>query len=152
MLARTLVVVAVTSCVDPPASTLLTEADIRARTSYDGDFTVGTMNGERDTPTFSSVHFKALGRRETWDVGLRVWTSRARLLYDGLVAGLPHVTETVEIASASFRTTDGEISGIGFVDDRHDVAVLLTCGAAQCTSIDDAVALARTVSARIARR
>ena len=55
------------------AAQLLTEADIKKRTKYDGTFETGPLQDEPDTASYSSQHFKAVGRPETWDVALRMW-------------------------------------------------------------------------------
>ncbi|HSK01747.1 MAG TPA: hypothetical protein VK932_10920, partial [Kofleriaceae bacterium] len=49
------------------AAQLLTDAEIKARTRYDGQFETGPLSDEPDTAVYSSQHFKALGRPETWD-------------------------------------------------------------------------------------
>ena len=77
------------------AAQLLTEGDIKARTKYDGTFETGPLSDEPDTATYSSQHFKALGRPETFDVAIRVWRldpGKAQERYDELLdaaAGRP---------------------------------------------------------------
>ena len=76
------------------AAQLLTEADIKARTKYDGTFETGPLSDEPDTATYSSQHFKALGRPETWDVAIRVWRldpGKAQERYDELLTQLPGI-------------------------------------------------------------
>ncbi len=134
------------------AAQLLTEADIKKRTKYDGVFETGPLSDEPDTATYSSQHFKALARPETWDVALRVWRLepvKAQEQYDGLLGSLPGVAEKDDIASRSFLATEADIRGIGFVDVPHGVVVLLTCGTSQCVTADDATSLANTVYARL---
>ena len=55
------------------AAQLLTEDDIKSRTDYDGRFETGPLGDEPDTKTYSSQHYKALGRDQTWDVAVRMW-------------------------------------------------------------------------------
>ncbi|MBV8756711.1 MAG: hypothetical protein JO257_05540 [Deltaproteobacteria bacterium] len=134
------------------AAQLLTEADIKARTKYDGNFETGPLSDEPDTATYSSQHFKALGRPETWDVAIRVWRlepGKAQERYDELLTQLPGIKETDDIASRSFLATENDIRGIGFLDAPRGVVVLLTCGSNQCSSPDDAAAIAKVIYERV---
>ena len=134
------------------AAQLLTEADIKARTRYDGGFETGPLSDEPDTATYSSQHFKALGRPETWDVAIRLWRldpGKAQERYDELLTQLPGVTETDDIANRSFTATEETIRGVAFLDAPRGMVVLLTCGTQQCTNIEDAKALAGTAYVRL---
>jgi hypothetical protein len=134
------------------AAQLLSDADIKARTKYDGQFETGPLSDEPDTATYSSQHFKALGRPESWDVALRVWrldAAKATERYEELLTQLPGVTEKDEIGSRSFiaqeNTQGNEIRGVGFLDGTRGVVVLITCGVNQCTTVEDASALANGI-------
>jgi hypothetical protein len=135
------------------AAQLLTDADIKAQTKYDGGFETGPLSDEPDTATYSSQHFKALGRPETWDVAIRVWRldpGKAQERYDELL-NLPNaqITEKDEIASRSFQAIENGIHGVGFLDGPRGVVVLLTCGSAQCSRIEDSVYLATLIYTRV---
>jgi hypothetical protein len=135
------------------AAQLLTDVDIKERTRYDGTFETGPLSDEPDTATYSSQHFKALGRPETWDVALRVWhepPGKAQERYDELL-NLPNaqITEKDEIASRSFQAIENGIHGVGFLDGPRGVVVLLTCGSAQCSRIEDSVYLATLIYTRV---
>ena len=130
------------------AAQLLTEADIKARTKYDGTFETGPLSDEPDTATYSSQHFKALSRPETWDVAIRVWRldpGKAQERYDELLSQLPGIVEKDEISSRSFQATENDIRGIGFLDGQRGVVVLITCGTSQCVTAEDATALGKGV-------
>lgn len=134
------------------AAQLLTSDDIKARTRFDGSFETGPLGDEPDTSTYSSQHFKAMGRNETFDVALRLWrlTPAAAIeRYDELSSGLPGVEARDEIASRSLRAIENDIYGVGFLDGQRGVVVLLTCGKSQCSSMDDAVVLGKAVHRRI---
>jgi hypothetical protein len=134
------------------AAQLLTETDIKARTRFDGQFETGPLSDEPDTATYSSQHFKALGRGETWDVAIRVWrldASKAQERYDELLTQLPGIVEKDEIGSRSFQATENDIRGVGFMDAPRGIVVLITCGVSQCTSADDSVALANSVYTKL---
>ena len=134
------------------AAQLLTEADIKTRTKYDGGFETGPLSDEPDTATYSSQHFKALGRPETWDVALRLWRlppGKAAERYEELAAQLPGTVQKDDIASKSFVALENDIRGVGFLDAPRGVVVLVTCGTNQCASAEDAISLATTTYARI---
>jgi len=138
------------------AAQLLTDTDIKARTKYDGQFETGPLSDEPDTATYSSQHFKALGRPESWDVAIRVWRlepAKAQERYEELLTQLPGVDEKDDIGSRSFvaveNTQGNEIRGVGFLDGTRGIVVLLTCGANQCTAIEDASAIAQGVYAKL---
>ena len=128
------------------AAQVLTDADIKGRTKYDGQFETGPLSDEPDTATYSSQHFKALGRPETWDVAIRMWRldpAKATERYEELLTQLPGVTEKDDVASRSFVANENEIRGVGFLDGPRGIVILITCGSSQCSSIDDASALAQ---------
>jgi hypothetical protein len=134
------------------AAQLLTEADIKARTKYDGSFETGPLSDEPDTATYSSQHFKALSRPETWDVAIRVWRldpGKAQERYDELLTTLPGIAEKDELASRSFQATENDIRGIGFLDAPRGMVVLITCGTNQCVTPEDASSLGKTVYDRV---
>jgi hypothetical protein len=134
------------------AAQLLTDADIKARTKYEGQFETGPLSDEPDTATYSSQHFKALGRPETWDVAIRVWrldSAKATERYEELLTQLPGVQEKDDVASRSFVANENDIRGVGFLDGPRGVVVLITCGVNQCTSTDDTTSLAQTVHTRL---
>ena len=134
------------------AAQLLTDADIKARTKYDGQFETGPLSDEPDTAVYSSQHFKALNRPETWDIAIRVWRlepAKAQERYDELSAQLPGMVEKDEVASRSFQAVENDIRGVGFLDGPRGVVVLITCGISQCASVEDAVAIAQTVYTKL---
>lgn len=134
------------------AAQLLTADDIAARTRYDGTFETGPLGDEPDTSTYSSQHFKALGRAESWDVAVRMWRlgpAGAVDRYDELRTGLPEVDERDEIASRSLRATEADIYGLAFLDGQRGLVVLITCGKSQCSSTDDVAALGTIIHRRI---
>ncbi|HTE54092.1 MAG TPA: carboxypeptidase-like regulatory domain-containing protein [Kofleriaceae bacterium] len=137
------------------AALVLTEQDIRSITGFDGTFETGPLNDEPDTDLYSSQHFRALGQPETFDVALRVWkldSKSADERYAELLTTLPQVKQVNEIADKSMRATESQIFGVGFVDIRRGVVVLMTCGQSQCKSIDVLVALGRKAHENIRRQ
>jgi hypothetical protein len=93
-----------------------------------------------------------MGRAESWDVALRMWRlspEAAQERYDELLTQLPQIEEKDSIATRSFLSTERDIRGVGFLDVPRGIVVLLTCGSNQCTSVDDAPALADIIRRRI---
>lgn len=134
------------------AAQLLNEADIKTRTKYDGQFETGPLSDEPDTATYSSQHFKAVARPETWDVAVRLWRidpGKAQERYEELLGQLPSTVEQDSIANRSFIAAEQEIRGVGFLDAPRGVVVLVTCGQNQCTTAEDATALATIIYGRI---
>jgi hypothetical protein len=134
------------------AAQLLTDTDIKAKTKYDGGFETGPLSDEPDTAAYSSQHFKAIGRPETWDVAIRLWRldpGKAQERYDELSTQLPGTVEKDDIASKSFVALEADIRGVGFLDAPRGIVVLLTCGTNQCANAEDAIALANIVYGRI---
>ena len=134
------------------AAQILTDGDIKGRTKFDGQFETGPLSDEPDTATYSSQHFKALGRPETWDVAIRMWRldpAKATERYEELLTQLPGVTEKDDVASRSFVANENDIRGVGFLDGPRGIVILITCGANQCTALDDATALAQGAYAKL---
>jgi hypothetical protein len=134
------------------AAQLLTEADIKKRTRYDGTFETGPLADEPDTASYSSQHFKALGRPESWDIAIRMWRldpSKAEDRYEELVATLPKPVEKDEVGTRSFVTSEGQIRGFGLLDAPRGTVIFINCGTNQCTNDDDTLALARVIYDRL---
>jgi hypothetical protein len=132
------------------AAQLLSVDEVKAITGYDGAFETGPLGDDPDTTAYSSQHFKALGRPETYDIAVRLWLltpGKAQERYGQLVDTLPGVEEVDEIANRSMRAEEGNIRGVGFLDGNRGMVALVTCGETQCSSIDEVVAIARTMFA-----
>jgi hypothetical protein len=137
------------------ASQVLNDQDIRSITKFDGTFETGPLNDEPDTDLYSSQHFRALGQPETFDIALRVWKldgKTAEDRYGELLTTLPSVKEVNEIADRSMRATESQIFGVGFLDAKRGVVVLITCGQSQCKSAEVLVALGRKAHENIRRQ
>lgn len=134
------------------AAQLLSEDDIKAVTKFDGSFETGPLGDEPDSAGYSSQHFKALGRAESFDIALRLWrldAGAAQERYEELSTSLPGVEETNEVANRSLRASEGSIYGVAFLDGQRGIVALLTCGVEQCKSGDDAAALAQRIYDKI---
>ena len=71
---------------------LLTDEEIRAVTGFVGKFEDGKLTDLPTTEFYDSRHFRAAGKPESYDVGLRVWrlgTAAAEVQFKKLMSTLP---------------------------------------------------------------
>jgi hypothetical protein len=133
-------------------SKLLSDDEIRGVTGYVGKFEDGKLADLPTTEFYDSRHFKAAGKTETYDVGLRVWrlgTAAAEVQYRKLLSTLPGAKSSDEVGDASFRAKSGTIAGLVFLVRDRGVVVSMTCGAAQCTEPGQLVKLAKLVESKL---
>lgn len=133
-------------------SGLLTDDEIRGVTGYVGRFEDGKLADLPTTEFYDSRHFKAQGRSESYDVGVRVWrlgAAAAEVQYQKLQRDLPQAAATDEIGDASFRASAGKIQGLVFLVRERGVVVSLTCGDGQCTDQSQIRTLGKLVESRL---
>jgi hypothetical protein len=131
---------------------LLSDDEIRGVTGYVGKFEDGKLTDLPTTEFYDSRHFKAQGKPEAFDVGLRVWRlgpAAADAQYRKLAQELPNAKASDEVGDASFRARSGAINGLTFLVRERGVVVTLTCGASQCTDPEQLVKLAKLVESRL---
>lgn len=136
------------------AAQLMSEAEIKDITKYDGGFETGPLGDDPDTGAYSSQHFKAVGRPQNYDVAVRMWQldpGDAQTRYGALLDSLPNVDERNEIANRSLRAREKEIHGAAFLDGQRGIVVLVTCGEAQCSTPEMAVEMASLMYERVQR-
>jgi hypothetical protein len=134
------------------ARALLPPEDVRRRTGFADAFEVKDLGDLAHTHFYHGVHLHAVGREETWDVGLRVWSDPPGGLdpvIETFEATLPGVTPSGEITSETWVFESEAVRAIAFVDRERKVAVLLTCGGMQCIDIDTTIILGRHVHDRL---
>jgi hypothetical protein len=133
-------------------SHLLTDEEIRGVTGYVGKFEDGKLSDLPTTEFYDSRHFKALGKPESFDVGLRVWrlgSAAAEVQYSKLLAELPGAKAIDEIGDASLRARSAPVNGLAFLVRERGAVVSLTCGSAQCTDPGMLLRLAKLVESRL---
>jgi hypothetical protein len=131
---------------------LLTDDEIRGVTGFVGKFDDGKLTDLPTTEFYDSRHFKAVGKPEGFDVGLRVWRlgpAASEAQYRKLLQELPGAHATDEIGDASLRARSGEINGLAFLVRERGVVASLTCGASQCTEPAQLLKLAKLVESRL---
>ena len=131
---------------------LLSDDEIRGVTGYVGKFEDGKLTDLPTTEFYDSRHFKALGKPESFDVGLRVWRlgpAASEVQYSKLMTTLPGAHATDEVGDASFRAQSGEIGGLVFLVRERGVVVSMTCGSGQCTEPAQLAKLAKLVESRL---
>jgi hypothetical protein len=133
-------------------SKLLSDDEIRGVTGYVGKFEDGKLTDLPTTEFYDSRHFKAIGKPESFDVGLRVWrlgSAAAEVQYSKLLAELPGAKAVDEIGDASLRAHSGAVSGLAFLVRERGAVVSLTCGSGQCTEPGMLLRLAKLVESRL---
>jgi hypothetical protein len=133
-------------------SRLLTDDEIRGVTGYVGKFEDGKLSDLPTTEFYDSRHFKATGKPESFDVGLRVWrlgSAAAEVQYGKLLAELPGAKAADEVGDASLRARSGAIHGLAFLVRERGAVVSITCGASQCTEAGMLLRLAKLVESRL---
>ena len=133
-------------------SKLLSDDEIRGVTDYVGKFEDEKLTDLPTTEFYDSRHFKALGKPESFDVGLRVWRlgpAASEVQYNKLMTTLPGAHATDEVGDGSFRAQSGEIGGLVFLVRERGVVVSMTCGSGQCTEPAQLAKLAKLVESRL---
>jgi hypothetical protein len=133
-------------------SHLLNDDEIRGVTGYVGKFEDGKLTDLPTTEFYDSRHFKAIGKPESFDVGLRVWrlgSAAAEVQYGKLLTELPGAVAVDEIGDASLRAHSGAVSGLAFLVRERGAVVSLTCGSGQCTEPGMLLRLAKLVESRL---
>jgi len=134
-------------------SRLLTDEEIRAVTGFVGKFEDGRLTDLPTTEFYDSRHFRAAGKPESYDVGLRVWrlgTAAAEVQFKKLMSTLPDAKTTDEVGDTSFRAKSGGIAGLIYLVRDRGIVVSMTCGSAQCTEPNQLTKLAKLVESRLA--
>jgi hypothetical protein len=132
---------------------LLTDEEIRAVTGFVGKFEDGKLTDLPTTEFYDSRHFRAAGKPENYDVGLRVWrlgTAAAEVQFKKLMSTLPDARITDEVGDTSFRAKSGGIAGLVYLVRDRGIVVSMNCGAAQCTEPNQLTKLAKLVESRLA--
>jgi hypothetical protein len=133
-------------------SHLLSDDEIRGVTGYVGKFEDSKLTDLPTTEFYDSRHFKAQGKPEAYDVGLRVWRlgpAAAEAQYRKLAQELPNARATDEVGDASFRARSGLINGLTYLVRERGVVVSLTCGASQCPEPAQLLKLGKLVESRL---
>ena len=134
------------------ASPLLSVEEVRGVTGFAGDFEVGRMVDRVRSDTYDSRHFKAKGKSEAFDVGVRVWAGGpaiAEAQFRKLLEELPAAIATEEIGDRSVRARGGEVVGLAFLLRERGVVVQISCGTSQCTDAGMVLRLAKLVESHL---
>jgi hypothetical protein len=133
-------------------SHLLSDDEIRGVTGYVGKFEDGKLTDLPTTEFYDSRHFKAVGKPESYDVGVRVWRlgpAAAEVQYGKLMTTLPEARVTDEVGDASFRARSGGIAALVYLVRERGVVVSMTCGGSQCPEPGQLTKLAKLVESRL---
>ena len=134
------------------ASPLLSVEEVRGVTGFAGEFDVSRMADRVRSDVYDSRHFRAKGKLEAYDVGLRIWAlgpTGADEQFSKLVKELPAAFATEEIGDRSLRARGGEVLGLAFLLRERGLVVQLSCGASQCTEPGMILRLAKLVESHV---
>jgi hypothetical protein len=96
-------------------SKLLSDEEIRGVTGYVGKFEDGKLTDLPTTEFYDSRHFKAVGKTEAYDVGLRVWrlgTAAAEVQFRKLMSTLPEAKTTDELPELPPEPSRGQPAAV----------------------------------------
>ena len=133
-------------------SPLLSVEEVRGVTGFAGEFEVGRLADRVRSDVFDSRHFKAKGRPEAFDVGVRVWAvgpAAAEEQFKKLIGELPAAVATEEIGDRSLRARGGDVLGLAFLLRERGLVIQLSCGTSQCTEPGMVLRLAKLVESHL---
>ena len=133
-------------------SPLLSAEEVRGVTGFAGELEIGRLTDRVRSDVYDSRHFKAKGKTEAFDVGVRVWTSSpvaAEAQFQKLKGELPAATATEEIGDQSLRARGGDVAGMAFLLRERGLVVQLSCGTSQCTESGMILRLAKLVESHV---
>ena len=134
------------------ASPLLSAEEVRGVTGFAGEFEVGRLTDRVRSDVYDSRHFKAKGKGEAFDVGVRVWSLAplaAEAQFDKLTNELPAASPSDEIGERAVRARGGDVAGLAFLLREKGLVIQLSCGTAQCTEADMLLRLAKLVESHV---
>lgn len=114
---------------------LLDVKDIFRLLGSSGPFQVGRLLIPPRSATHDSLHFKAIGKRQEYDLAYRIWKLKGPALtrqFQALWKQLPKARLVNRVADRSLRTISPQVRGHAYLDRRAGAVVLLTCGTQLC--------------------
>ena len=133
-------------------SQLLKIHDITSITHYQGSFESGPLGNTPNTTNYSSIHFRAVGKPESFDVALRIWNNTLPVItkqYEEFKQKFMNATETIDQNNRSMTIISKNIYGITYLDETKSTLFLLTCGTSQCKSLKQTQQLRQAIQKRL---
>ena len=143
---------AVASATALDVSPLLSVEEVSGVTGFAGELEVGRMTDRVRSDVYDSRHFKAKGKSEAFDVGVRVWAlgqAAAETQFGKLTTELPAAIATEEIGDRSLRARGGDVLGLAFLLREKGLVVQISCGTSQCTELGMVLRLAKLVESHV---
>ena len=134
------------------ASSLLNEADVRALNNYAEPLTASRLADLPRSEFYDSVHFESQAKDERFDVAVRLWrlgAAAGEAQYRKLLADLPTLQASQELADASARVASGAVRAIVFLVSEPGIVVSVTCGLGHCPVEATILSLAKLVNGRL---
>ncbi|HEX7499540.1 MAG TPA: hypothetical protein VF524_04460 [Polyangia bacterium] len=133
-------------------SPLLSVEEVRGVTGFAGELEVGRLTDRVRSDVYDSRHFKAKGKPEAFDVGVRVWalgSAAAEAQFGKLTTDLPAAVATEEIGDRSLRARGGDVLGLAFLLREKGLVIQISCGTSQCTELGMVLRLAKLVESHV---
>jgi hypothetical protein len=127
---------------------VLSIPEIRQETGYRGDFDVARLADQPTTPTYDSLHFKARGQDERYDLAIRAWylpPDDLEAQFQALLDRLPQARRVNRLADSSLVAQEGPILAVAFLARRAGFVLSMTCGQRLCRDHRVLEGLARRV-------
>jgi hypothetical protein len=131
---------------------LLSDEEIRGVTGFAGKFETGKLGDLPTTEFYDSRHFKAAGKPEAFDVGLRVWrlgSSAAEVQFRKLKDELPGAEGTNALGDSAVQAKGKGTEALVFLAREHGCVVSVTCGLGQCTEATMLIKIGKLVESRL---
>ncbi|MCD6500101.1 MAG: hypothetical protein J7M25_17550 [Deltaproteobacteria bacterium] len=135
-------------------SGFLTGDDIETLLSVHMMFETGRLATLKRTADVDSIHFKAVGKPQTYDLAYRVWRlspGRLTSFYRKLYQEYPNSRSVDLVGNRSFEAGNATVLAQVFLDRKHSVVVSVTCGTQLCPSHKKLVTVARLLQERLVR-
>jgi len=133
---------------------LLTRDDIETLLSVHMIFDVGRLATLKRTANMDSIHFKAVGKRQTYDLAYRVWRlapGRLVAFYRKLYQEYPNSRSVDLVGNRSFVAGNATVLAHVFLDRKRSVVVSVTCGVKLCPTHKKLVGVVRLLQERLVR-
>ncbi len=138
------------------ASVLLSAAELKAVTGYDGELKSERLGDLPQSPIYDSIHFRAVDRPESYDAAIRAWKisqlTELDQRFEDAAKEIPGATTIVgTLGDRAVHGASGKILAVVTEDRARGVVIEIQCGTDQCRSLEQAVAILKRILPRTDR-